>query len=225
MTYNNVEELENWVKYSTWKEWEHKNSELGTCACSSVLLVCVFVCVCFGVFLRLVSGFCVLLVFWVLEGSGSGFWGFAPNCGRTRVRSRRKRRRGWCWFWRQGICTYPTEQLICLPSSSPCWCPARSNIFSALATCVSRCFASQSSLTLIQVILLFVFPFFWGGHSYNFFSSSCNKFRYFAAYVCQTPNPLFLKSGCTHVSQLCKNDLISGFAINFLGFFMHFVMV
>jgi len=28
MTYNNVEELENWVKYSTWKGWEHELQNL-----------------------------------------------------------------------------------------------------------------------------------------------------------------------------------------------------
>lgn len=72
---------------------------------------------------------------------------------------------------------------------------------------------------------------FFGGagrHSYNFFSSSCNKFRYFEAYVWQIHKPLFLnfQSGRTHLSQVCKNDdLISGFAIIFWGFFMHFVMV
>ncbi len=39
-----------------------------------VLVRVFFLCVCvFGVFLRFVSGFCVLLVFLVLEGSGSGF--------------------------------------------------------------------------------------------------------------------------------------------------------
>jgi hypothetical protein len=50
-------------------------------------------CVCFGVFLRFVSGFCVLLVFWVLEGSGSGFWRFCTQLGKKKSKKQKEKKK------------------------------------------------------------------------------------------------------------------------------------
>jgi hypothetical protein len=109
---------------------------------------CVRECVCFfGAFRR----------FGVFGGEGRR--GLARRGRRTRTRIRR-----WCSCWRWAICTYRTGRPICLPSSSPCWYPARSNTFSALVTYVSRCMSACpllcspllfSSFRLFSDLLLF----------------------------------------------------------------------
>jgi hypothetical protein len=70
------------------------------------------------------------------------FWVKEESLARRGRRRRRRRIRRWCWCWRWAICTYRTGRPICLPSSSPCWYPARSNTFLALVTYVSRCMSA-----------------------------------------------------------------------------------
>ncbi len=87
-------------------------------------------------------------------GCVSSFWCFWGREGLGRRGRRRRRIRRWCWCWRWAICTYRTGRPICLPSSSPCWYPARSNTFSAPVTYVSRCMPACLPSPLLSSSLL-----------------------------------------------------------------------
>ncbi len=97
--------------------------------------------------------FLVRFVVLVFFGGRRGEVGLARR-GRRGRRRRRRRIRRWCWCWRWAICTYRTGQPICLPSSSPCWYPARSNTFLALVTYVSRCMSACPPSPLLSSSLL-----------------------------------------------------------------------